>query len=217
MGSKTEEELEIQKGLQKEEQELDLTINDLERNLNTLKNNENIKELSEEEQNKVKERLELELIFMKTQKMSMKDRKQYDIPMVIPMSMMKAYIDIKKEIKILTKEIQSGIKQMNDEKTKVEKDNEELMRKQQLIENGVSINKKREKNTKNLNNELNKVIEKLESMHKIPSVSLDNLSEEEKETKQKEKSEKIDKYSKQLEGEDKIKWNNLIIERNKIL
>lgn len=215
--SKTEEELEIQTELQDEEQQLEFTINDLERGLNTFNNNENIKKLSIEEQEKLKERLELQLRSTKKQQKSMTDRKKYDIKMVIPMSKMKAYIDIKKEIKSLTKEIQLVKKEMNDERRKVEEENKELMTKQQLIENGGSIDKEREQKIKKLNKELNKVIKKLESMHNIPSVSLDNLSEKEFETKQEERFDKIDKYSETLEGEDKKKWNKIIIERNRIV
>jgi len=215
--TKTDEELEIQKNLQETEQELNMNINILQSDLKTFKNDKDIKKLSEEKQNKFKEKLQLQLSFIKKQQKSMKNRKQYDIPMVIPMSKMNAYIDIKKEIKSLTKEIQLVKKQIIDKKTKVDKENDELRTKKQLIQNSMSINKEREKEIKKLDKQFNEVINKMEKMHNIPSVSLDNLSENEKESKLKERADKIDKYSKKLTGEDKKKWTKLVTERNNLL
>ena len=215
--TKSEEELEVQEELQNAEQQFNSDINVLKKFLNSFNNDETIKNLSTEEQVKLKKKLELELKFMKKGQELMTGRKEYDIPMVIPMSKMDAYIDIKKEIKSLTKEIQLVEKQIIDKKTKVDKENDELRTKKGLIYKGESINKEREKEIKKLDKQLNEVINKMEKMHKIPSISLDNLSENEEESKLKERADKIDKYSKNLTREDKKKWTKLVTERNNLL
>lgn len=216
--TKSKEEVEVQEELQNAEQQFNSNINVVKKFLNSFNNDETIKNLSTEEQVKLKKRLELQLRFIKKQQKSMQNRKKYDIPMVIPMSKMKAYIDIKKEIKKLTKYIQLVENQINAEKTKVDKDNEELIKKQQLISNGKSINKEREEEIKKLENDLNQESKKIYGMHKVKlSKSLDNLSEQEKIAELAKMNEKIDNYSKKLEGEDKTKWNNIIKKRNAII